>query len=513
MRYPFEDIAAANAATRLAYHYDRAGILGGCLTSGMGWREAAVLLKGFGKLPRMLVHARIVTALLGVASLPLILQGPVCFATPMIVICGLVSTVWHVCITILGLSKLKVLGDRRRWQKQVATFERKMSQRVSATTIVFVVEFMLFTFAAASGFAGIVMYHIEKTSLAAATLTLLNAILAILGPVLAAHTAWMGNDLDALTPDLEKLHAHIKHHDREKTRSFHASFRSSFRQGVAVGMSAAVAASVEQTTETVKDNASFRQGSAKQSSMGGIDVTSLSDATNEAESGEAFAVPSRLRRASVAQDLLRVSGAWGVVNLFNRGLGIVLALIAASMWLLGSASALEVFAGLFGFALILLNGLHLCFDLRMRYAVQYRKLVAKFCGGDAENFATDSARELARVQDTPPVILCWKNQTPGRVMLVIETAALILVILTISRANSIPSSSLHPCAVAGTVLFICLVPVQSAALVFSYMACFGYAGGEIEVPKDRLAVLMRNVTAQHNRQSTRELIQSEMGTS
>ncbi|CAK9073007.1 Uncharacterized protein SCF082_LOCUS35822, partial [Durusdinium trenchii] len=39
MRYPFEDISASNVAARLAYHYDRAGIFGGCLTSGMGWRE------------------------------------------------------------------------------------------------------------------------------------------------------------------------------------------------------------------------------------------------------------------------------------------------------------------------------------------------------------------------------------------------------------------------------------------------------------------------------------------
>jgi len=441
MRRPIEDISSSNIAAKLAYHYDRAGVLGGCLTSSMGWREAAILLSGTGKLPHLLFSTRIASIVVALVELALIFSSyscQSCFSRYFIIFHTAVAILWAMFAILSGSIAAKWFNHSRSQGLRELGI---LLQDCAPASCYLIVDFAVFVLAATAGFTLLVNDEIDNIALAASSMALLSAILYILGPCAASHTSWIGQDLMLLTPRLEFDHES----DDESTSSDHLE------------------AAQKQQSSTWE------------------------------------------QKASVTQMLLRGEKPWATSEVFARSVLVVTSIVGAVLFALGS----DVLNAILLLCVLGLESSRLIGDFFASRSKPWETakpqiapppspvVVNASAWSQVEGFQQIKLNIRTSQQNQPKnlcrnrniVVLTWKNTFVGRLLVLAEGALLCLVVIGVSIASSTEDvSNFNLPATLGTIVALLL----SITFIFSYIACFGYAGGELNVPQDRLSMLMRN---------------------
>mmetsp|Transcript_39057 Transcript_39057/g.63080 ORF Transcript_39057/g.63080 Transcript_39057/m.63080 type:complete len:740 (-) Transcript_39057:1759-3978(-) len=415
MGHPLDDISASNVAARLSYHYDRAGFLGGCLTSGMGWREAAILLTGTGKLPKMLLFSRIIAVVGAIIGVSLAsgssfngVQQWLLFSV------NLFALIVGVLSILKEIAPFKMCSGRH--QRNMEKIETFLSSWVCPAARL-ILDFCVFVMGTAAGFIGLSVLD-DTIIVAAAGITLSWSMVYVLGPCLATHTTWVGSELALLTPSIEKLQEMQEQHENNNNEE--------------------------------GDTQSSGNGSARSISPPTESSTEASLGTNAA-----------ISRLSVTQSLLYMRGGWGSIELLSRTLVGVLA-VACGASCIGYN---YYFLGTLSIVVFVLEG---CIRLGLD---MYTHRLGSTYKSDAGN----------------QVYLSWKNTLPAKILLGIELVLIVLCIVAVSISGNEPRKEV---SILGFFTLLAL----ALASVLSYIALFGYAGGELQVPHNRIASLVRKTT-------------------
>lgn len=515
MRFPFDDISAASIAAKFDRHYDRAGCLGGCLSPTMGWREAAILLSGSGRLPRMLLCSRVLMVLLGLALLPLTIASRVPTTYPAIALLiahAVLAILWNAFVSLTSLSAFD-RGSKTWTQAKVQVLD-KLFCPANHAVVMLLIDFLIFVLGSTAGFsAGVTQGNADAITLAASLLSMYMSIVTLLGPCLASHATWMGKDLQHLTPQLERLHLDYEVEqptreldiaqseattttnpaDTSDAKDMQFTGEQNTNQGfTAIPLTQLHASPPEQPlTDSDVAVASFRSGTAKLAKGPSLRNVLQSDST--------------FYKQTVAQNLLRVKGKWAIFDHGLRLLGVILAFATSVLFFLTGVQPRTRFNGFLSLCIVLLFTVHICWALKTRYGLTCSKvsgssLRSKFRRGlSSPQNQAELHKEQTRLEEMVSArslqhrpILNWRNQTLGKISLSVEG---LLLALAAFETVGLCSLDLGSQDRAPDSLLISILLVLTATFTCSYVACFGYAGGEVEVPKDRIANIVARISA------------------